>query len=477
MAKIVDKEQANLIQSDFERVTSAGRSAQLDLADLAALRPSLEDTLAWFYAQDPMFESSTQEEYRALLAGERAGIQYMEYIDGEHRQSQAYELAGVNTLARILRPDIFASQPDAPLAALSREAGKDLTAEDTLAYCLATGGAESIPAEQLSTALAGAEMLTMAASFNENTSDFVRDNIDRLSFAQLGKTINTMQNELTPRKRYLISTASQVCGLIHQRAVELDSTSENFELESVKVKCAIFIASLQLNSRSRPENLADRAYQLTSLEILFATALKFSGQNSLQRRFKGEPGLAGLLHELMWYFDFNLLLQAENDQNIAVTPAISAHDAPKVGFPSLRRGYDFIIHRTDYQRGELGYPVQLKSKPNPKFSKDYHPEIKTIFERNFQDINPRSLEAKLRHYKQFLLTAVERGGFTEGIAPVEKYLLESVKAEYADLKAQLETSKVEARQAARRANQPVSIGGVALNRSLRRALARQKKTY
>lgn len=136
----------------------------------------------------------------------------------------------------------------------------------------------------------------------------------------------------------------------------------------------------------------------------------------------------GVLHEVLWFVDAYALrkLQPGAYGKVRVTPAMSQEDAPRVGHPSQKRGIDMRV-----RYGDLHDKIQLKSRGGRYSSgeDDYSGVIIKLCERNFQDVQPRRLLGKLNTYLRWA-----QSGFDPAMQPkVDRYVLETVRAEFADI--------------------------------------------
>ena len=130
----------------------------------------------------------------------------------------------------------------------------------------------------------------------------------------------------------------------------------------------------------------------------------------------------GLLHELIWLLDgYMLVLSDDRYSGINLMPTREPEDAPRVGRPQLRRGYDY---KMGVANDKDAHYIQLKS--GSREGSDYHPRIIVIREENFQDANTKRLSAKLRAYQKVLESQFD----PEVTEPaLDKYVLTTVRSE------------------------------------------------
>lgn len=137
--------------------------------------------------------------------------------------------------------------------------------------------------------------------------------------------------------------------------------------------------------------------------------------------------IKGLLHELIWLIDAQMVMIANpNDyKTIHVGPTSARLDRPVTGRTEYLRGVDYGIIDADDDGGKI-HLINLKSGNHD--NKKYHPRIRVVKERNFQDMQSGRLRNKLRFYRE-----VVESGFKmpETRDIIEKYALDSVKEELA----------------------------------------------
>ncbi len=134
---------------------------------------------------------------------------------------------------------------------------------------------------------------------------------------------------------------------------------------------------------------------------------------------KTSAELRGELHEIIWFLDAVMWIEETDLRNLNVFPACENENRPTVGYPHFNRGFDFMLinsMNTDILK------IQLKSSLNPRRKKDYHFQILEVREENFQDINPRRLNAKLERYLGLLNRTHEQ----DKSDVLQKYILPSV---------------------------------------------------
>ncbi len=130
----------------------------------------------------------------------------------------------------------------------------------------------------------------------------------------------------------------------------------------------------------------------------------------------GQNQVRGQLHELVWYLDALMLLESRNNTSTKVFPSNTYQDRPIINHPDLNRAFDF---RVSYPNGSA--LVQLKSRPQPRSNKPYHPLVVPVHEQNFLDINPSRLHNKLQKYREIVANHFENSS-----ADLKKYVLPSV---------------------------------------------------
>lgn len=129
----------------------------------------------------------------------------------------------------------------------------------------------------------------------------------------------------------------------------------------------------------------------------------------------------GLLHELLWMLDGYMLRASSNrHQGIAIYPANSREDAPIIGRPQARRGWDYIV-------GSAGSHTKIQLKSSPRSKVIYHPDIKVAAENNLLDFNARRLSLKLVSYKRIIENQFQDTAETTRV--LNKYVLPTVRGE------------------------------------------------
>ncbi len=143
---------------------------------------------------------------------------------------------------------------------------------------------------------------------------------------------------------------------------------------------------------------------------------------------KGER--KGLLHEALWPVDAFMLKQLHPEMygHLVVKCSNVNRDAPKIGYPRLKRGYDFIIQNPHTGVSSL---IQAKSgseeqAAHTQKSGGYHPAIQVIHEGNFLDVDKRRLGKKLQVYRRW----AENGFTAETAQGIEKLILQSVRTSF-----------------------------------------------
>lgn len=257
-------------------------------------------------------------------------------------------------------------------------------------------------------------------------------------------------------------------------------TSENSASKEVDrarmrgLKAQMFYAStfMSVSFEERPDLEAAADEQFIELIGLIKHTLGNPDDSITERLMTRQ--IRGSLHELMWFVDAYAMrrLQPQIYGEVRVIPAMSHEDAPRNGFPAKKRNIDMRV-----RFGELHDKVQLKSSSEHRSSRknNYNEQIIKLCEVDFRDVQPAILLEKLNTYLQW----AENGFDPVMVGRVERYLIDTVRKEFAD---------ITSRQSDRTTDQRISMADAILrsamkpnivpaprNRAERRARARGKK--
>jgi hypothetical protein len=480
--------------TDLLRVIKAQEDSHAHRPAIANLTASVDDTLDWYHAQDPLNEMR----YFSSLAifdinGKINEKEYLAYLEEQARNAQHYENAAANLIARTMMPEYF--ETDVPPAQVFLEGIKkdyaddgqvfddmELTSLDIIVHCIGYSTKKDYSDAELKVLIDAADMLSYAAGFSDELRDIVDEKITK------GETLDTAElnrhqaevpterqkllNQLTAPFLYLAIAYS---GRNYQEAGRYES-AENYLRAMMRTSKHAIGPTRNGRDVESQEHLFDGFRGLID-----AAEYVFTGPDSLQTRFKNDPSVRGLLHEYMWYLDFSLLLWAEQVQDIHLVIANSSQDEPHINHPSKRRGVDFFSIVMGGPDGWTSHGVNLKSRPHPNNKQPYHPEIRELPEKNLMEMNPKAMGAKLALYKKLIEQAEKDGGFKQGIEPVRHKLLGTVIEEYEHI---LNTKNHDftpgsAQHAVELAIAASAMMGlsqaVPLNREHRRALAKDRK--
>lgn len=204
--------------------------------------------------------------------------------------------------------------------------------------------------------------------------------------------------------------------------------SDDYERKKTGLKSTQFFAALDYTT-----SVTDEEYKSKGAEYRRSVAAASVGQiiDAVEKCFLNPEDAApvikgskkGDLHEAMYLADMLFLLSSDlKYNNTQINPALPRLDAPKVGYPVHRRGYDFLIGTVDEEYNLNMIPIQLKSRKEPQDrGAAYHPNIKKIEEVNFRDANKRSLAAKIAMYRRW----VDSGMSQDATRQVERNVLGS----------------------------------------------------
>lgn len=481
--------------ADYLKTIAAHEGASSVGRKILQLQAPIEETVEWYRSQDPLDEA---RHFRAMALYDRAGSiipgQLLSELNRELHQATLFEYAAANVAARTVFPHFFEPGQD-PAALMSERIGIEypeiiaqnggvISTADIIGFCLVAAAQRPLSLKQLENLFISGEMLEYAASYNEesiydlrqkivNGEDFSYNPGDKHSlYVQTQSDSQIALNRLIARLMVLIVRDARA---VYEQAPSVEAAY-------LDIKAAQFTASFNLSNPNRGAAAERREQQIGALNILIDTAeIYFTGEEALQRKFGKDPSIAGMLHEFMWYLDFNMLLHAQSDDRIIIIPATVAQDSPFVRRPVLRRGFDFRVEVLKEANKRYEYAVQLKSGPSPRNAKEYHPAIRQLKEPNFQDINPRSLRAKLRKYRDFLAGLEDLHGYRQGAEPIRKQILKTVLDEYnyihkASGNELMAGAGRQVNEIIKSADELVlSTNGVQLNREQRRQLAKAQR--
>lgn len=475
---------------DYLKVTLSRERNSLTARSVVDLTATPDQIFNWYYAQDPVDEERHFRSMRLFDDNENLIVDnFVAELETEASRALTYETAGTNLIAQTAFPEFFENKDKPALVSVIESIvtrnpeiyeGQEMPLSnlEIMIQCYEQLYQGQYSSEDLDILMHAVDMLAYSSTFNEGVVAAVKEKSAAGETIDIGEinTMHTMQR--SERQKLLGDLSKQFISLVAEKADDTYKETGEFEAARIHLSSLMRLGSYAFGPTPRGRPFEESAALFPAFNIMLDAAKQyFTGPDCLQRRFKNDPQIRGLLHEYMWLLDFNLLLRAEADGLVHVGLANGSQNAPKVNFPTKNRGLDFMISVLGASNGWESYGVQLKSRANPRHSKVYHPAIRQIKEPNFQDINPYSLKSKLEKYAAFLNQAETDGAFVSGIEPVKRLVLKSVLSEYSfinDTKDHLFTP--EAIKSVHEINNVAAVVmGATVGRPLNRAQRRQQE--
>lgn len=121
--------------------------------------------------------------------------------------------------------------------------------------------------------------------------------------------------------------------------------------------------------------------------------------------------IKGSLHEALWMLDAYAIRKGMPDRygEYVVDVATEAEDMPFLNRPIMKRGVDFVIRKQlDSEKRRLIQVGASRKKVKNQTEKPYHPTIELYCEKEFNEVNIPTLEARIHTYKTWA-----QNGFTQ----------------------------------------------------------------
>lgn len=377
---------------DYKRVNNAESRMSLMGQKIRTCEASQSEIINWYYSQDPLYEAQTDLWFIYDLGRKDAGT---ELLRQRNLKYITFERGADILIAGTVFPELFTEgsfkgrqkldammtkeAPSWMIGNGDREA--PLSLDDIVNFSINKMRFRSYSLDDLKKLYIAADMITMASNIGD-----VRLNLeDRQKTRKIHQTL-----------------ASEIYHTVYEHAIE----STDFETKVLGLKAkwmytGINIPYAKIIKDSQETDLYKNEEQTMCLDMINAIEKVYLNQDSMDLS-KGE--LRGSLHELIWFLDFSMLSLHENENSIVALPAWFFQDAPKIDYPKNNRGYDYQIQ--NIVNGAIMF-LQLKSKEQPHFRKDYHPLITVVTEKNFNDFQKNRLRAKLNKYRDFIETGSE----------------------------------------------------------------------
>lgn len=431
---------------------------------ILSFRANSQDIVSWYFSQDPLQEA---EGMAAAVANRTGNPEIAGRVKGQYfLRALAYEKAAATLVADVFVPEVFEKGSAAWYEEMDKLFSKEapeiianpdahLSVDDIIGFCLIKKGeGRNYSNGQLQQLFLAAEMLTVAAVAKEprlvrlaNGRETTAESIDLLFGRKIFNLIHqttATEREDTERMLLGIDSAWNVyASLAAQRNVSLFSgdTEHKQQYDSMEQMCLNFMT--------------------THLEGVFI-------QGGLLKKDKFTKEIQGKLHELVWLLDALMFLRIKGDHSINVFPTVSFQDRPIIGKPDVNRGFDFFMYNLPSENHRF---VQLKSIPNPRSKKSYHPLISTYYEQNFQDVNPGRLHLKMEAYRKLIAAGFH--GDERDTKRAMDYILPSVQEALGDFIQNPEGAYQRMEELYQITDRDPM--GIALNRATRRELQRAVK--
>jgi hypothetical protein len=385
---------------DFQRMDRVLSNNSGNEYNIQVFNATPKEVRDWYRAQDPLSELEIIQAMRGLSTNNRHHKREFKYL--KDYKSVAYEKGSAILVANAIFPELYIDGPFEGYRKLEEKVTQE-TPPEQIVDSKAMLSADDIIGFSLKELRNNQDIRLTDSNLRDLFSAAEMSHI--AAMIGLVKPANRHQS-LTPHKlnEYV---AVILYGEVARRAQE--SSDLNTRILGLRARVAeLSMAMLYL--RRKPEPHKKEIYEehgkillrelVDNLESVF-----LSGRNI---DFKNNE-IRGTLHEMMWFLDFSMLLMHEDKENrIFIFPSKTFQDFPISGVPreerpKENRAFDFSLAEVDY--GAMC--IQIKSRPKSQEQKLYHPVIKVVKERNFQDVNPGRLTKKIRKYREYIDTQNE----------------------------------------------------------------------
>lgn len=419
------------LKLDNQKVTNSLPTNE-ELEAILTLRASPDEIIDMYYRFDPLnaFENSRfaqlfEEQYALSI------INRVEWMNDLTDDATVAENAGITLLASVVAPELL---KDASASSWSRALihNQPDISKDTTGL-----GIEEVVPYLYSKLLHKPELSKDDLVRLSISVDYMNAALSRYhAFSSTANNPNVQVDEsiknlfLSKIANYSKAT-NRIADLVSKEALSI-KYSDNEEILDIGMKMGLFstfgMASSGLQYSDRIEYVRD------AMELALPLYLKSSVQIIRDRYFnlpseqrkviKGDS--KGPLHESLWLLDINfILIQNWCTMPYAHSiPALPRTDMPKIGYPNLKRGFDqtIILRKNPSTFSDRMIPVQLKSSSTNNHGPEYHPGISLVTEDNFQDVDLRRLDAKLKAYEQWLEHGTQQDEYTDRVM---RYTLKS----------------------------------------------------
>jgi hypothetical protein len=392
--------------------------------NILSLNATPEEVEEWYFAVDPIDETHRLMTESMLMREDDHGLRTL--LQDEFERFVLHVRGGTTLLASRVYPEVFDEGIESWHQELSRIYGTETNAQEN-GRLLGTSAILDLIAERLREMpttynqaalprlMISAEMLRSGAANILKVLLHPGATIDNKEGSKIEDIIYTSGAMSETLLRYL-----SLYGLQETDPVTGGAITD--ETRMLSLRAGTLIASSWMGeARSRQDEEHAEKAELEFLTLVEMMQVMFdSPELGMQQKLK-TAAVKGPLHETLWALDAYVLrkMHPEKFSNILVVPAYSCGDAPRIGHPELRRGYDFLVHDTELNTRDY---IQLKAGNGGSINKKpYHPAIWELREPNFMEVNPRRLSRKLQVYKEW----AESGFDSVHNEAVSKYIMKS----------------------------------------------------
>lgn len=391
--------------------------------NILSLNATPEEVEEWYFAVDPIDETHRLMTESMAMRQDDHGLRTL--LQDEFERFVLYVRGGTTLLASRVYPEVFDEGIDSWHQELSRIYGTETNAKEN-GKLLGTSAVQELITERLREMpttysqealprlMISAEMLRSGASNLLKVLLHPGAKIDNRESSKIEDIIYTSAAMSESLLRYL-----SLYGIQETDAVTGGAIADETRMLSLRAATLIASAWMGEPRSQQDQERADKA-ELEFLTLVELMQVMFDRPElGMQQKLKSAT-VKGPLHETLWALDAYVLrkMHPEKFNDIVVVPAYSCGDAPRIGHPELRRGYDYLVQ--NIKLGTRDY-IQLKAGNGGANKKPYHPAIWELREPNFMEVNPRRLSRKLQVYKEW----AENGFDPSHNEAVSKYIMKS----------------------------------------------------
>lgn len=403
MAEINIQGTPDQLSKDLQTVEDRSKNIKGVERSIANLEATPTEVLDWYFAQDPMSERKLINVNGLMRSGKLSDALtlYNQLYTNVENTSILSESAATTLLASVYFPEAFTQDERGWLGRINQD--------DVFTTCMLREGIHKYSAEDLEKLLIAAQLFQIAATSSLTQNNYPSEYFDLYNFS--------------PRAKDLQENGNKLYEIVCDRGLKDDTPVD---------QKMVGITALWLSFAPYTNALRNVSYIIPSQELLAAKETFFLHMlDTLEDVFLGEHGVPngelkkyrGKLYELIWYLDAIIYQECHPQPFIMVTPSFTNEDMPRINHPKFNRGYDIKIwDMSDSSKPKVQY-IQLKSKSNLYRGKDYHPDIQTVADDNFNEAHPQTLKHKINTYRKF----VDSHFSSELVSEAESRILPSVK--------------------------------------------------